>query len=194
MTGFIYKIITLVQIMLPSNSKKPDLDWSQVRETVKLLSLSAAQVEDLLKEGDSSVNTLTESFTTLAEHMRVINSHLLALKSCSIRDQALVSCSETSDKIQSSVVAFQFYDRMAQCLQHVTSNLIGLSRLLESPERLYNPNEWLKFQNEIRSRYTMESEKMMFDAILQGKTINEALAEKEAQRQGQEQEDSIELF
>lgn len=178
--------------MPPSNSKKPDLDWSQVRETVKLLSLSAAQVEELLKEGDLSVNTLTESFTTLAEHMQVINGYLLALESGTIRDQALISCSETSDKIQSSVVAFQFYDRMVQCLQHVTSNLAGLSRLLESPERLYSPSEWLKLQNEIRSRYTMESERMMFDAILQGKTVNEALAEKEAQRQ--EQRDNIELF
>ncbi|MDO9106496.1 MAG: hypothetical protein Q7U57_16220 [Methylovulum sp.] len=180
--------------MFPSDSKKPDLDWSQVRETVKLLSLSAAQVEELLREGDLSVNTLTESFTTLAEHMGTINGHLLALDSCAIRDQALVSCSETSDKIQTSVVAFQFYDRMVQCLQHVTSNLIGLSRLLDSPERLYNPTEWLKFQNEIRSRYTMESEKMMFDAILQGKTIDEALAAKEVQRKEQGQEDNIELF
>ncbi|MDP2904513.1 MAG: hypothetical protein Q8N96_15630 [Methylovulum sp.] len=180
--------------MLPSNSKKPDLDWSQVRETVKLLSLAAAQVNDLLREGDISVNTLTESFTALAEHMRVINSYLLALDSSPIRDKALISCSETSDQIQSSVIAFQFYDRMVQCLQHVTSNLIGLSGLLESPDGLYNPGEWLKLQNGIRSRYTMESEKMMFDAILQGKTINEALAEKEAKQQEQKQMDNIELF
>ena len=180
--------------MFPSNSKNPDLDWSQVRETVKLLSLAAAQVDDLLKEGDLSVNTLTESFTALAEHMRVINSYLLALDSNPIRDKALASCSETSDQIQSSVVAFQFYDRMVQCLQHVTSNLVGLSELLERPECLYSPKEWLKLQNEIRSRYTMESEKLMFDGILQGKSISEALAEKEAKQQEQEEIDNIELF
>lgn len=180
--------------MSHSNSKKPDLDWSQVRETVKLLSLSAAQVEALLKEGDSSVNTLTESFTSLADHMQVINGYLLALESSEIKERALISCSDTSEQIQTSVVAFQFYDRMVQCLQHVTSILLGLSRLLESPERLYNPNEWSFFQDEIRSRFTMESERVMFDAILEGKTINEALAKKESRLKEQEDIDNIELF
>jgi hypothetical protein len=178
--------------MLPSNSKKPDLDWSQVRETVKLLSLSAIQVEDLLKESDISINTLTQSFTVIVEHMHAVNNYLLALESSQIRDEALVCCSETGGKIQSAIVAFQFYDRMVQCLQHVTSNLSGLSQLLESPERLYNPEEWLKFQNQIRSRYTMESEKLMFDAIFQGKSVEEALAVKNIPNP--DSTDNIELF
>lgn len=178
--------------MSPSNSKKPDLDWSQVRETVKFLSLSAIQVEDLLKESDVSINILTQSFTAIVEHMHSVNNYLLALDSCQIRDEALVRCSETGAKIQSAIVAFQFYDRMVQCLQHVTCNLNGLSKLLESPERLYNPEEWLKFQNQIRSRYTMESEKLMFDAIFQGKSVEEALAVKNTPHP--DPTDNIELF
>jgi hypothetical protein len=35
-----------------SNAQQPDLDWSQVRETVKLLSVSSAQVEASMREGD----------------------------------------------------------------------------------------------------------------------------------------------
>ena len=180
--------------MPSSHSKNPDLSWSHEQETIKLLSLAAAQIQDLLKEGDPSVNTLTESFTALAEHMREINSYLLALETSAVRDKALFSCLETSDKIQSSIIAFQFYDRMVQCLQHVTSNLIALSDFLMAPERFDNPEQWQNFQNQIRSRYTMESEKLMFDAILQGKSVSEALAEKEQRSQQQEQEDSIELF
>ncbi|MDD5580128.1 MAG: hypothetical protein PHY16_12720 [Methylobacter sp.] len=179
--------------MTPSNSKKPDLDWSQVRETNKLLSLSAIQVEDLLSESDVSINTLTQSFTAIVEHMQSVNNHLLALDSCEIRDEALICCSETSGKIQSAIMAFQFYDRMVQCLQHVTSNLTGLSALLESPEQLYNPEAWLKFQNQIRSRYTMESEKLMFDAIFQGKSVEEALAVKNTS-QPDSTDNNIELF
>ncbi|KJV06471.1 hypothetical protein [Methylocucumis oryzae] len=178
--------------MSPSNSKKPDLDWSQVRETVKLLSLSAIQVDELLKDGDNSVNVLTESFTIMAEHMLAINNFLLSMEACEIRDKALVSCSETSDKIQSSIVAFQFYDRMVQCLQHVTSNLLGLTQLLESPERLYNPTEWSQFQSEIRARYTMESEKVLFDAIIEGRPLDEIKQEREAMMTPNE--DNIELF
>lgn len=179
--------------MSNSNSYNPDLDWTQVRETSKMLILSAIQVEDMLNQSDLSVNTLTESFTSIVEHMQSINEHLLALDSCAIRDEALTCCAETTDKIQASIIAFQFYDRMQQCLQHVTSNLKGLSELVESPDRLYNPIEWRQFQHEIRSRYTMESEKLMFDAIVQGKSVDEALAIKNI-HQEEDQSDNIELF
>ncbi|TRW89944.1 hypothetical protein [Candidatus Methylobacter oryzae] len=175
-----------------SNSYNPDLDWTQVRETSRMLILSAIQVEDMLAESDISVNTLTESFTSIVEHMQAINNYLLALDSCEIREEALACCAETTDKIQASIIAFQFYDRMQQCLQHVTSNLKGLSELVQDPNRLYSPAEWREFQHEIRSRYTMESEKLMFDAIVRGKSVHEALAIKNAHQE--EQSDNIELF
>ncbi|MCK9395133.1 MAG: hypothetical protein M0Q44_06045 [Methylobacter sp.] len=178
--------------MSNSNSYNPDLDWTQVRETSKMLILSAVQVEDMLNESDLSVNTLTESFTSIVEHMQAINEHLLALDSCKIRDEAIACCAETTDKIQASIIAFQFYDRMQQCLQHVTSNLKGLSELVEDPDRLYDPAEWRQFQHDIRSRFTMESEKLMFDAIVNGMSVNEALAIKNAHQE--DQSDNIELF
>ncbi|MFZ2406851.1 MAG: hypothetical protein WAW41_17080 [Methylobacter sp.] len=158
-----------------------------------MLILSAIQVEDMLNESDMSVNTLTESFTSIVEHMQAINDHLLALDSCPIRNEAIACCAETTDKIQASIIAFQFYDRMQQCLQHVTSNLKGLSELVENPNRLYNPAEWRQFQHEIRARYTMESEKLMFDAIVKGKSVSEALAIKNA-HQEEDLSDNIELF
>jgi hypothetical protein len=182
----------LGEILSYSNSKKPDLDWSQVRETIKLLTLSAAQVDVIMQESDLSVNTLTESFTDIVESMQTINNHLLSLDASHTSEKALACCSDAKAKIQSAVIAFQFYDRMQQCLHHVTTNLKGLSSLVEVPERLYNPNEWREFQNQIRSRYTMESEKMMFDAILQGKSIDEAIAAKEAYQH--DKSDDIELF
>ncbi len=177
-----------------SNSFTPDLDWTQIRETAKLLNLSAGQVEGMLTTADVSVNTLTESFTSMVEHMQTIYNHLQELEESPSREEALACCVETSGRIQDSIVAFQFYDRLQQCLHHVTANLKGLSSLVESPERLYNPFEWHQFQMEIRSRYTMESEKIMFDAILSGKSIEEALAIKEASEAEQNDDDDIELF
>jgi hypothetical protein len=178
--------------MARSNSKNPDLDWSQVRETVKLLNLSAAQVDALMLESELSVNTLTESFTHIADSMEVIHDHLLVLDTSDTKDEALACCADAHAKFQKAIVAFQFYDRMQQCLQHVTSNLRNLSGLVENPDRLYNPKEWQDFQNHIRSRYTMESEKLMFDAILQGKSIEEAIAMKDAHESVES--DDIELF
>jgi hypothetical protein len=178
--------------MAYSNSKNPDLDWSQVRETIKLLTLSAAQVDVIMQESDASVNTLTESFTEIVESMQTINNLLQSIDPSDDRNNALTCCTQTRDKIQMAIIAFQFYDRMQQCMQHITSNLKGLSKLVESPERLYNPNEWREFQNQIRSRYTMESEKMMFDAIIQGKSVDEAIAAKDAYQHNES--DDIELF
>jgi hypothetical protein len=170
----------------------PDSDWDQVQETVKLLTLSAVQVDVILQESDLSVNTLTESFTDIVESMHMINNYLLSLESSAPKTEALACCEETKEKIQAAIIAFQFYDRMQQCLQHVTSNLRGLSKLVESPSRLYNHSEWQAFQSQIRSGYTMESEKMMFDAILQGKSIDEAIAAKNACQINAS--DNVELF
>jgi hypothetical protein len=93
-----------------------------------------------------------------------------------------------------SIVAFQFYDRMQQCLEHVTSNLNGLSNIVENPNLLYNSVEWKNLQNMIRDRYTMESEKAMFDAILGGKSIDEAIAIAADYEAEDEKDNEIELF
>jgi len=175
-----------------SNASQPDLDWSQIRETVKLLTISTVQVEGGLKVGDESVGVLAESFTTMVQDTNAIHSLLMTMAPSQQRDEALQHCESTQHKIHSSIVAFQFYDRLQQCLQHVSIGLKGLSALIDSPSRLYNPNEWHQFQEEIRSRYTMESEKVMFDAILQGKSIEEALIL--AAEFDQQDDDEIELF
>ena len=50
----------------PSTSANPDLDWSQIRETVAMLNLAVAQIAGTLTEGDDSVRTLVDSFTSMA--------------------------------------------------------------------------------------------------------------------------------
>ncbi|PPD30699.1 MAG: hypothetical protein CTY19_15605 [Methylomonas sp.] len=176
-----------------SGSNQPDLDWSQIRETVKLLTVSVAQVDGSMREGDESVNLLAESFTSMVEDMNAINQVLMTLEPSEERDKALRHCSSTQQKIHSSIVAFQFYDRLQQCLQHVSTGLKGLSSIVETPNRLYNPAEWQGLQESIRGRYTMESEKIMFDAIHQGKSVEEALA-LAASFDQQAEDDEIELF
>ncbi|WP_446811821.1 hypothetical protein ACH50O_09715 [Methylomonas sp. 2BW1-5-20] len=176
-----------------SASNQPDLDWSQIRETIKLLTVSVAQVEGSMKAGDESVTALADSFSGMVDDMKNIHEILSGLQQSDSRDHALKHCEATQFRINSALVAFQFYDRLHQCLQHVSNNLKGLSVIIDTPHRLYNPVEWAKFQENIRKQYTMESEKVMFDAIHQGKSIDEALALfEEANRQSDDNE--IELF
>ena len=77
-------------------------------------------------------------------------------------------------------------------LEEIKQEIARLRSIIDNPDQLYNPNEWHKFQLQIRNRYTMESEKEMFDAILHGKTIEEALAMASAAKSIPD--DDIELF
>lgn len=179
--------------MTHSRSQQPDLDWSQVRETIKLLAVSVAQVDSSIKAGDESVNALAGSFTGMVDGMTAIHGILSAQPPSEARDVGLFHCESIQQTINSSIIAFQFYDRLSQCLQHTTEGLKGLSSLIDTPNRLYNPFEWHQFQEQIRARYTMESEKIMFDAVHQGKTIEEAL-KLAAEFDQQGDDDEIELF
>ena len=64
--------------------------------------------------------------------------------------------------------------------------------------RLYNPYEWLGMQEKIKSRYTMEEERLMFDAMMEGKSVKQALAiyvqAMAEKRHKEEDEEDIELF
>ncbi|MGY6274960.1 hypothetical protein [Methylomonas sp. MgM2] len=177
-----------------SGTRQPDLDWSHVRETVKLLAVSVAQVKASMKAGDRSIDELAKSFTEMVDDMAAINNILTALPISAERDDALRNCVGMQDKIYASIVAFQFYDRLQQRLQHVSLGLKELSALIGNPNRLYNPTEWMKFQQEIRGCYTMESEKIMFDAIHEGKSIEQALALVHISENQLADNDEVELF
>ncbi|HZX29737.1 MAG TPA: hypothetical protein VFF03_00155, partial [Rhodocyclaceae bacterium] len=57
----------------------PDLNWSQVRETVLMIELAAVQIETAMKDSNSSVDVLTDSFTTMAGYMRMISETIQTL-------------------------------------------------------------------------------------------------------------------
>lgn len=179
--------------MTYSKASQPDLDWSQVKETIKMLAVSVALVDGGMRVGEDSVSVLAKSFTSMFDDMNAIQDLLTTLEPGDNRDAALSRCAEAQEKIYVSIVAFQFYDRLQQCLSHVSDGLKSLSAIIDTPQRLYNPAEWHDLQLEIRDRYTMESEKLMFDAIHEGKSIEEALA-LVINDVGGAHDDDIELF
>lgn len=180
-----------------STATHPDLDWSQVKETVLMLKLAAAQVEFSLKDGNNSVNTLTESFTGMADSIKTIEldaSSLFEKYSIEELDQSTVNenCQIISSKMQQAIVAFQFYDTLVQRMDHVVSSLSKLGDLVSDPMRLYSPHEWSALQEVIRSRYSMEKERELFDAIIAGEDM--ALVLEKMHQVAISDEDGIELF
>ena len=182
---------------ISSTADNPDLDWSQVKETVLMLKLAAAQVEFSLSEGGSSVNTLTDSFTNMAGSIKAIElsaADIFEKYNVAAEDQAVINsnCDLVTQKMQQAIVAFQFYDTLVQRLDHVVNSLSGLGDLVCDPARLYSPLEWCKLQEAIRSRYTMANERDLFDAILAGEGIDQVIAK--MQQVSNQVEDDIELF
>jgi len=179
-----------------SRSAAPDLDWSQVSETVRMLNLAVAQIAMAMHEGEDSVVSLTRSFTGMVANVDEIAQAAVGLGDSSeeaVKSQILSRCAEVQGGIQQSIVAFQFYDRLSQRLDHVRFALDSLSGLVADKARLFNPEQWELLQQKIRSRYTMQEEQEMFEALLGGADVDEAL-EIVRNRLNQGDIDDIELF
>ncbi len=163
-----------------SSARHPDLDWSQIRETILMLALGVAQIEISMRDSDGSVEVLSNSFTSMIGQVKMIEKIAAALpETTDVADAKMAivgSCGTIGEMMRAAIIAFQFYDKLTQRLSHVSSSLGTLADLVSDSRRLYNPYEWLGMQEKIKSRYTMEEERLMFEAVMQGKTVKQALA------------------
>ena len=140
-----------------TRANSPDLDWSQVRETVLMLELSAGQIEGAMKDSNASVEVLTDSFTTMAGYLRMISDTVAGLpdggETGAAKESLRGVTEHVSGMVHQAIIAFQFYDKLVQRLAHVNHSLAGLSGLVSDTSRLYNPAEWKALQEKIRSKY-----------------------------------------
>jgi len=161
-----------------SSSSNPDLDWSQIKETITMLALAVAQVESSMTDGAQSVDTLTQSFTHMAHYIKKIRTVTQKVTPDTLPtfQKVIESTALTlEENVQDAVVAFQFYDRISQRLDHVCNSLDQLGGLINDPAALYNPSSWHSLQEKIKSSYSMEAERIMFEHILRGHSIQDAL-------------------
>jgi len=162
-----------------STAASPDLDWSQVSETVRMLNLAVAQISMATHEGEDSVQSLTASFLAMVENVEDIASAARELgpgeDHAAVQSTVLQRCAAVQSGIQQSIVAFQFYDRLHQRLDHVRFALDQLAQLVADKSRLFDPQQWQDLQHGIRSQYSMQEEQEMFEALLNGASVDEAL-------------------
>lgn len=181
-----------------TSAHSPDLAWSQVRETVLMLELAAGQIEAAMSDSGASVEVLTGSFTTMASYMQSIGESIAAIQGDAaengeIKERLQGTAGQVSSMIHQAIIAFQFYDKLVQRLAHVCHGLSDLSALVCDTRRLYNPSEWVAVQNAIKSKYTTEEEHLMFEAVMQGMPVTEAIKQcMEALKS--KSNDDIELF
>lgn len=158
-------------------------DWSPSAEAARFLDLAAAQVEVALREGEADVNALTAAFAEIGaatgELQDVVASALV--DPATARLEITKQCDLIQQKLGRAVVAFQFFDRLNQRLQHVQDALQRISGLVDgrAEAEAAAPGEdrdaWERLREHIRSTYSMEHERLMFDLLIGGASADEVL-------------------
>ncbi|MBE9610682.1 hypothetical protein [Chitinilyticum piscinae] len=188
--------MAIPELEIPSGgtaASNPDLNWSQVRETILMLGLSVAQIRQAMLESTTSLDTLTDSFAATHGKIDDIRNmlHQLATPEGAELEQHIAEIDTINMR---AVVAFQFYDRLTQRLDHACGSIACLADLVADPQRLYIPREWLGLQERIRSQFTMEQEHELFANIMKGMSLSEALKLVAAPSDGQPASGDVELF
>lgn len=153
-----------------SADTSPALKAAQLQQTLLVLRIAASQLLASLREADDSVQQLGDAFAEMAQ----------------------ADVSQLSAPLQKATTALQFYDSLSQRVEHVVQSLQWLESLLVDPQQLNSDEAWQQLQQQIRSRYTMEHERALFDAILAGEDATQVM--QVLQRSLHDARDEIELF
>lgn len=154
-------------------------DWTHITETITMLYLSVCQIETSMSDSSRSVQELVDSFTILADHSKTVDAHVQALSSLEDLDKVQQEVKDTTfemqQKINRAVTAFQFYDRISQRLDHIARGLEQVTRVLNNNSQRNDKSAWIAVQDRVKSSYSMEAERLMFEHILRGASVEEAL-------------------
>lgn len=166
------------------------LEWDQVNETIRLLTVSIAQISLSLKVGNRSVDAVGAAFESLLSDIESIGRNIEGEQQV-----ARQLCSNAAEQTRNFIFAFQFYDELSQRLDHVSRGLEGLSGIIADSERFSVPEEWQALKDAIRSKYTIQDEIEMFDAVMAGMDIDEAVQQViDGRDRAQQQDNEVELF
>lgn len=152
-----------------------DENWSHVRETVLMINVAVARIEHAMIEGDDSFTKLSESFVGIADAANRVTKETQNLDGSPINKSISTDCKNISNQVGNSIVAFQFYDRLSQRMTLVSKTLSSLTDMLKDPDKTSAQSEWTALQDTIRSKYTLDADQEMFDAVLSGESIEDAL-------------------
>lgn len=182
------------------------LGSKEVQQTILILNLSVAQIDLSITEGDNSVNTLIDSFTYMSQHIEQIQAFSLRIAALAgepaqaLQNELQSETSELASKMNQAIVAFQFYDKLSQRLEHVSHDISGLAEIVSHEMRVKDASEWEVFKTSVRQGTTMREEEELFELVFdQNIPVQEAISimkerMKQRMHEAEEVEDEDELF
>lgn len=78
-----------------SSATSADPDWSQVRETVRMLNLAMARMTHAMRDGDESVDHLSRSFTDMVGHVKFMQDTVTQMAEDDTRRDLLAHSAST---------------------------------------------------------------------------------------------------
>ena len=151
--------------------------WTPESAMARMLDLCEAQMDAAIRDSDQAVDALVKAFTELVVIARSVNELSKELAS-STKHYALAkdldqrSATITRD-IGEAIVAFQFYDKLTQRMGHVRYSLSTLASF-NCEDTRSSPEHWQKLTHTLRRLYRTEEERVVFEAVTEGKPVADA--------------------
>lgn len=148
-------------------------------ELRRFLELGAAQLDAAIRESDSRVDKLAGAVTSVATDARELAMQLDGLDSPNPADseRARTRIRQLTDAlqahVQSTITSLQFYDKLIQRLTHVRDGLAIPSD--STINGVDNNADWKTMLEQVRSRYSMVEERVLFDFMMRGLSADQML-------------------
>ena len=142
-------------------------------ELRRFLELGAAQLDAAMRESDSRVDKLAGAVTAVATDARELEMQVQALESADpaevqrARERIKQLAAKLDTDVQATVTSLQFYDKLIQRLTHVRAGLAIPADASTDPTALATI-DWDAILDEVRARYSMVEERVLFDFMMRG--------------------------
>jgi len=149
-------------------------------ELRRFLELGAAQLDAAIRESDARVDKLATAVTSVATDARELEAQVQALDSAGpdeqkqARERIRQLAAQLDAHVQATVTSLQFYDKLIQRLTHVRD---GLAIPSDSTVSSLDParSDWNSMLEQVRSRYSMVEERVLFDFMMRGLSADQML-------------------
>jgi hypothetical protein len=149
-------------------------------ELRRFLELGAAQLDAAMRESDARVDKLAGAVTAVATDARELEAQVQALESADpaevqrARERIKQLAAQLDSDVQATVTSLQFYDKLIQRLTHVRD---GLAIPSDSTVASLDParSDWNSMLEQVRSRYSMVEERVLFDFMMRGLSADQML-------------------
>jgi hypothetical protein len=148
-------------------------------EMRRFLELGAAQLDAAIRESDSRVDKLAGAVTAVATDARELETSVRALDSPNAEEseRARQRISQLTDAlvahVQATITSLQFYDKLIQRLTHVRDGLAIPSD--STAHGVDKSSDWSAMLEQVRSRYSMVEERVLFDFMMRGLSADQML-------------------